>query len=126
MTLPRSSEQAYGVRHAVAPGDWNDTQLCRIMTGWSLSDLDQLANPALFGVQARIVEHNLDAEALVREISASGAEVFYFHAKSHSGNLWFVSRHGRTFSALGGRDRPGQQVPRVVGFLEMPSMRRTS
>lgn len=89
---------------------WNDTQLCRIMTGWPLSDLDQLGDEAFYANQQRLVDFNLDAKRLVGEIAEAGAEVFYFHAKSHSGNVWFNSRRARKFSALGERDLVGEIV----------------
>ena len=74
------------------------------MTGWPLSDWDQLADRAFYANQQRVVDTNLDAGRLVGEIAEAGAQVFYFHAKSHSGNVWYNSAIGRKFSALGDRD----------------------
>jgi Hypothetical glycosyl hydrolase 6/Beta-galactosidase trimerisation domain len=84
--------------------DWNDNKICRIMTGWPLSDLDQIADKKFYTQQCQLVDFNLNASRLVGEIAEAGAEAFCFHIKSHSGNVWFNSKIGKKFSALGDRD----------------------
>ncbi len=83
---------------------WNGEKISRIMTGWAIVDADPQKDRALYDYQRRVVDFNLDAARLVGEIAAAGAEVFYFHAKSHTGHVWFNSRIGHKVQALGARD----------------------
>ncbi|MCK4400754.1 beta-galactosidase trimerization domain-containing protein [bacterium] len=87
---------------------WYETKLRRMMTGWSFPDRDQLKNynMSLEGYEKleKIINNNLDAKKMVSKLKEIDAEVFYFHAKSHSGNAWYNTRIGHKHSALRGRD----------------------
>jgi len=111
---------------------WTDAKIRRVATGWSLSDIDQLDDKSYFAEQKRIVDFNLDGKKLVAEIAAAGAEVFTFHAKSHSGNVWFNSKTAKKFSALGDRDLLNEIVSEcrrrgisTVGMFQINCDKRT-
>lgn len=87
---------------------WYLGNLRRMMTGWVIPDYDQLekgeSRDEDWEELKKIVNEKLDARAIVDQLCELPAQVFYFHAKSHSGNVWYQAEVGHKYSALGERD----------------------
>jgi len=97
--------------------DWTRDKLIRVGIGWCYLDYDQIC----WSTKSRAERRDLwgavkqgyrktDVRLIIKDLQAAGVEVLYFHAKSHTGNVWFQSRIGHPFSLLGRRDFFGELV----------------
>jgi len=120
--------------------DWTEDKIIRVGVGWTFLDHDQICRSIPEGKARETAWRltkakfkKLDANLVVSDLKKAGIEVLYFHAKSHTGNLWYQSRIGHTFSLLGKRDFFGELVRACrragivpVGMLQITRDSRTA